>query len=127
MNTTPPAPESSGVSGVRITRGVALAFPPGGIVIHAKDNKLEVKQFHLRLNLATEWLEIAFENLERARLAHAEWANLRATGTDSDELLNREFKAAMQAMVAAGTFFEALYAACPAFPLSPENEDILVI
>jgi hypothetical protein len=111
LATPSPTNERPSVRGVRITRGVGLAFPPGGIVIHSQPPRLEVRQFHLRLNLATEWLEIAFECLQRAREAQAAWLQLRSMGTDSDELLNQEFKAAMQAMVAAGTFFEALYAA----------------
>jgi hypothetical protein len=98
-------------NGVRITRGVAVAFPPGGLVIHGDSGRLEVREIHLRFNLATEWLEIALENLERARLAHQDFVTRYAEGDNSDEPLNREFKAAMQAMVAAGTFFEALYSA----------------
>lgn len=97
--------------GVRITRGVELAIPPGGLVIHSDSSRIEVRAIHLRLNLATEWLEIAFENLETARFAHQEFLKQFEEGKDCDELLNREFRAAMQAMVAAGTFFEALYSA----------------
>jgi hypothetical protein len=109
----------SEIHGVRITRGVALAFPPGGLVIHAQDSRLEVKQFHLHLNLATQWLEIAFECLEKARWSQTEWLRLRALGSDSEDLLEQEFKYAMQAMVAAGTFFEALYSS--AREVLPEN------
>lgn len=111
MSTPPNNSKKANVVGVRITRGVALSIPPGGMVIHGDEDRLEVKQFHLSLNMATEWLEIAMENLERADGAHNSWLALRGTGADSDELLNQEFKASMQAIVAAGTFFEALYSA----------------
>jgi hypothetical protein len=49
--TVPPLPPQP--KGVRMMRGVALAFPPGGLVIHCDSQRLEIKQFHLRLNLAT--------------------------------------------------------------------------
>jgi len=102
---------SAKADGVRITRGVQLAIPPGGLVIHTDSRGLEVREIHLRLNLATEWLEIAYEHLEVARLAHQDFKEQLGNGMDYDISLNREFKAAMQAMVASGTFFEALYSA----------------
>ena len=106
-----PSVTNAKADGVRISRGVQLAIPPGGLVIHADSRGLEVREIHLRLNLATEWLEIAYENLEVARLAHQELHEQLEKGKDYDRPLNREFKAAMQAMVASGTFFEALYSA----------------
>jgi len=92
-------------------RGVALAFPPGGIVIHAGSQKLKVKQFHLRLDLATDWLEIALANLSAARIAHQQWIGQTEHSAISDADIRREFHAAMQAVVAAGVFFDALYSA----------------
>ncbi|MBK9115865.1 MAG: hypothetical protein IPM22_09515 [Betaproteobacteria bacterium] len=92
-------------------RGVALAFPPGGIVIHGDSQQLEVRQFNLRLNLATDWLEVALEQLEVSRAAHGKWLAMHKLGGAIDDLFRREFKSAMQATVAAATFFEALYAA----------------
>ncbi|MFM2085047.1 MAG: hypothetical protein RLY95_1865 [Pseudomonadota bacterium] len=93
-------------------RGVALAFPTGGIVIHSDSQRLEVKQFHLRLNLATDWLEIAVANLAAARSAHERSIKTPKGQTDpQDSLVRQEFHSAMQATVAAGIFFDALYAA----------------
>ncbi len=97
--------------GVRIMRGVAIAFPPGSIVFHGDSQRLEVKQFHLRLNLATDWLEIAVANLAAARVAHNRSLKQKGKGESGDSLVRQEFHSAMQAAVAAGVFFDALYAA----------------
>ncbi len=92
-------------------RGVAIAFPPGSILIHRDSRRLEVRQFHLRLNLATDWLEIAVANLAAARAAHERSSEQESKGDLPDSLVRQEFHSAMQAAVAAGVFFDALYAA----------------
>ncbi len=92
-------------------RGVAIAFPPGGIVIHSDTQRLEIKQFHLKLNLATDWLEIAIANLDFARVAHGQNTEHLGKGELGDAFVRQEFQSAMQAVVAAGVFFDALYAA----------------
>ncbi len=92
-------------------RGVAIAFPPGSIIIHGDSQQLEIKQFHLKLNLATDWLEIAVANLALARVAHEQSTEQSGKGDHGDFLLRQEFQSAMQASVAAGVFFDALYAA----------------
>ncbi|MBP9655046.1 MAG: hypothetical protein KBE19_11715 [Rhodocyclaceae bacterium] len=92
-------------------RGVAIAFPPGSVVIHGDSQKLEIKQFHLKLNLATDWLEIALANLAVARVAHEQSTEQLGKGEVGDVLVRQELQSAMQAAVAAGVFFDALYAA----------------
>ena len=95
-------------NGVRVSRGVQIAIPAGGLVVHL--DRLEVREIHLRQNLAVDWLEIAIENLEQASVAHDALITAVANAGDSDISLRREFRCALQAAVAAATFFEALYA-----------------
>lgn len=83
------------MNGVRIMRGVALAFPPGGIVIHKDSHQLEIKQFHLKLNLATDWLEIAVANLANARVANEQSKKVLGTDELGDALLREEFHSAI--------------------------------
>ncbi len=97
-------------SGVRVSRGVQVAIPAGGLVVHFDESRLEVRQIYLRLNLAVDWLEIAIENLEQASVAHDALVTAIADAGDPDDSLRREFRGALQAAVAAATFFEALYA-----------------
>lgn len=114
MQDSPSESQTASAAGVRISRGVVLAFPPGGLVLHVEGERkgtLEVKALHLRLDLALEWIEIAVENLGACRGAYKEAVRLIRLGATADVELDREFKLSMQAMVAAATFFEALYAA----------------
>lgn len=114
MQTPPAEPNTATAAGVRISRGVALAIPPGGLVLHLEGDRkgtLEVKALHLRLDLMLEWIEIAVEHLHACRMAYDEAVRLCRLGEAADAELGREFKLSMQAMVAAATFFEALYAA----------------
>ena len=111
MPAPPSSPEPSTASGVRVSRGVTFAIPPGGIIVDATTGTMKLVQFHLRLNLAIEWLEIAVEHLQAAEASQREWLDQQERGEDINPALNREFKASMQAMVASGTFFEALYSA----------------
>lgn len=101
-------------SGIHISRGVRLRIPAGGLVIRTDVGdgpRMELNAVELQLDTCVHWLEIALEHLADAKLAHdaivAEPQSSPALGT----LLDREFKASVQAAVAAATFFEALYAA----------------
>jgi hypothetical protein len=72
---------------------------------------MEVGTVELQLDTCVHWLEIALEHLANAKQAHqvllAEPRSSDALGS----LLDREFKASVQASFAAATFFEAVYAA----------------
>ncbi|TXL67275.1 hypothetical protein [Zeimonas arvi] len=67
---------------------------------------MEVRSVELQLDTCIHWLEIAVDRLDEAHTASVGSGN-----REFGEALDREFKAAMQATVAAATFFEALYAA----------------
>lgn len=90
-----------------------MRIPAGGLVIHAGSGdgpRMEVAVVELQLDTCIHWLEIALEHLANAKLAHdallVEPSGSPAVGS----LLDREFKASVQATFAAATFFEALYA-----------------
>ncbi len=115
--------------GIHISRGVRLRIPVGGLVIHTGSDSgkgMEVKAVELQLDTCVHWLEIALEHLANANLAHDMLCARTLNGLDSENLLDREFKASVQATFAAATFFESLYAATiernpPKTPLAPRN------
>ena len=108
-----PAPPPIG--GIQITQGVIFRIPVGGLQIEFDADGLkggEVRAVELRLDTCVHWLEIAMEQLGVAKVAHEALIENRAEGAAVDSsFLDREFRACMQAAVAAATFFEALYAA----------------
>lgn len=104
---TPPS------GGIHISRGVRLRIPAGGLIIRAGNGdgpSMEIATVELQLDTCVHWLEIALEHLANAKQVHqallAEPPGSQAVGS----LLDREFKASVQAAFAAATFFEALYA-----------------
>lgn len=99
--------------GVHISRGVTPRIPVGGLVIGIGPDGLPADSARLELQLDTciHWLEIAIEHLTRAKEIRDELLRQRVSGTTNFIDLDREFKACVQASVAAATFFEALYAA----------------
>lgn len=106
----PPTPRG----GVHISRGVRLRIPLGGLAIHNGSGDgpaTEVTTVHLQLDTCVHWLEIALEHLANATVAHAALKAESQNDAALGNLLDREFKASVQAAVAAATFFEALYAA----------------
>jgi hypothetical protein len=110
-SSSPPAPTTARF---HITRGVALQIPAGGLSITFDENgeaKMEVKALLLRLDSSVYWLEIALDHLVQTKAKHDALAAAQAEGKDLGDLLQDTFKAAMQAIVAAATIFEALYAA----------------
>ena len=118
------------IAGFHITRGVALKIPAGALTITLGDNgddKVELKALLLRLDTSVHWLEIALDHLAHAKTTHEAMAAAHADGKKVGELLQVTFKAAMQAIVAAATFFEALYAASrdcmPPTRLAPKASD----
>jgi hypothetical protein len=115
--------------GVHISRGVRLRIPVGGLVIQTGSGKspnMEVKAVELQLDTCVHWLEIALEHLANARLAHEALCAELPNSPELGNILDREFKASVQATFAAATFFEALYAASvernpPKKPFAPRN------
>lgn len=65
----------------------------------------------LRFDTSAHWLEIALDHLASAKLSHEAMTAAKRDGTGAGDLLQANFKASTQAIVAAATFFEALYAA----------------
>lgn len=113
MTTADLITQSGASGGVHISRGVTLRIPSGGLVISVTDEqpKMEIKRVELQLNICVHWLEMALDHLSSAKAAHAGHVDTKTKGIDFDGVLDCEFKASMQAAVAAATFFEALYAA----------------
>ncbi|MHB1657366.1 MAG: hypothetical protein ACYCSZ_13485 [Burkholderiales bacterium] len=117
------------LGGIHISRGVRLRIPVGGLVIHtgsAHGQSIEVKAVELQLDTCVHWLEIAMEHLANAGLAHEALCVGPTNCTEPGNILDREFKASIQAIFAAATFFEALYAATierfpPKKPLAPRD------
>jgi hypothetical protein len=99
--------------GVHISRGVTPRIPVGGVVISFGPDGAPMGSMRLELQLDTciHWLEIAIAQLTEAKAAHEALIATKASGATSFDDLDREFKAGLQATVAAATFFEALYAA----------------
>jgi hypothetical protein len=112
--TTTSVPEAPRNAGFHITRGVALKIPAGALTITIGEDgeeKVELKALLLRLDTSVHWLEIAMDHLEAARASHEALSAAHAAGQEIGEPLQQAFKSSMQAIVAAATFFEALYAA----------------
>lgn len=90
-----------------------MRIPPGALVIStgAGDGpRMKVTTVELQLDTCVHWLEIALEHLANARLAHQALVSEVPNSPALGNLLDREFKASVQAAFAAATFFEALYA-----------------
>jgi hypothetical protein len=95
-----------------VSRGVTLRIPAGGLVIGASPWSAPASAtVELQLNTCVHWLEIAFDHLRVAIKAHDALLQIDHHDPGVGELLNLEFKSAMQACVASATFFEALHAA----------------
>lgn len=113
MQGTPSTPPAAPAVGIHISRGVTTRIPVGGLVIGmgADGRPTGSARLELQLDTCIHWLEIAVEHLSRAKEIRDELLRQRASGTTNFIDLDREFKACVQASVAAATFFEALYAA----------------
>lgn len=107
-NTSPP-----GSVGVHISRGVTPRIPAGGMSISmGPDGALAgTMRLELQLDTCIHWLEIAIDSLAEAKQVHESLLSAKASDATSFVDIDREFKACVQATVAAATFFEALYAA----------------
>jgi hypothetical protein len=113
MEKSPAQPPPAVFGGVHISRGVRLRIPSGGLVIQAGDGHSRSMEVRVELQLDTciHWLEIALDHLAIARTTNDALVAAGPSSPDLGELLDREFKASVQAAFAAATFFEALYAA----------------
>lgn len=114
MNTPASSPPKNPAGALHVSRGVALRIPAGGMVLSFDDSgelKMELKEIQFRLDTSTEWLEIALDRLYECEQAHIEMMAAYSANEEVGDHLHRVFKASMQAIVAAATFFEALYAA----------------
>jgi hypothetical protein len=69
-----------------------------------------LKAFELQLDVCAHWLEIAVDNLRAAEDARGR-SSLDGGDAAQHDAMETEFKHAMQAVVGAATFFEALYSA----------------
>jgi hypothetical protein len=109
----PSSPSAQAPSGgIHISRGVRLRIPVGGLVIQTGSGRpsTEVRAVELQLDTCIHWLEIALEHLANATTVHETLVTGVSNGSDLGTILDREFKASVQAVFAAATFFEALYA-----------------
>lgn len=90
----------------RLSRGITprLRLSP------SVDGKGIDSRIELHLDTCIYWLEIALDHLSCAKNAHEELIGAKTNGDNFISILDREFKASMQASVAAATFFEALHA-----------------
>jgi hypothetical protein len=114
MKSETDAPPKPAGFGIHVSRGVTVQIPAGALVIKLDPSgnpTPELNAIHVQLNTCTDWLEIAMDHLAASEHAHAELLKTHGSGANIGDLLQPEFKAAMQAIVAAATFFEALYAA----------------
>jgi len=112
MSDSSKSPAAAG--GIHISRGVRLRIPAGGLVLSLGPNgpqAMEVRSVEVQLDTCIHWLEIAVDRLDEAHAAHQHAADVGSGDREFGVALDREFKAALQATVAAATFFEALYAA----------------
>ena len=96
MNAPPTAPIAT-PGGIHISRGITP--------------RISAKGLELQLDTCVLWLEIALDNLASAKQIHEELVAAKIAGANHFPNLDAEFKASVQATVAAATFFEALYAA----------------
>lgn len=96
--------------GVFISKGMRVGIPPGGLTI--KDGQLSPVVLHAALDVVPHWLAIALKHLQVAGAEHVrlspawqEQANDKIA-----RVLEAEFMASMQAVMAAAISMDAFYA-----------------
>ena len=98
--------------GIFISRGVRLVIPPGGLVL-SLTRPTPLVTVHVHFDVCPSWCQIALQHLKDAQRRAAE--RIEAWAHDDQQArgatLEREFEAAMQAIVAAGIAIDAFYAA----------------
>ena len=103
-------PRTPPTHGVFISKGMRVGIPPGGLTI--KDGQLSPVVLHAALDVIPHWLAIALEHLQVAEAEHArlspawqEQANDKIA-----RILEAEFMASVQAIMAAAISMDAFYA-----------------
>jgi hypothetical protein len=102
------------MSGIFISKGTTITIPIGGLSIFFGGEgapKTDIK-VHVVFDVCPSWLEIALDHLSVAKTCNvarnAAWES--NDGDAKGATLEREFKASMQAIVAAATAIESFYA-----------------
>lgn len=112
-------------TGVLISRGVTPRIPVAGLTIGIGPDGCPTGSAKLELQLDTciHWLEIALEHLSQAKKIREDLLLQRASCAPDFAALDLEFKACVQASVAAATFFEALHAVVlERLPIKPSSK-----
>lgn len=97
-----------------ITRGVRAQSDENALAVEPPrdaTSRSATAASELQLNTCIHWLDLAYEHLREADCAHASLLTTGVNGREGAALLDREFKASMQAVVAAACFFESLSSA----------------
>jgi hypothetical protein len=102
------------MSGVFISRGMTVAIPPGGLTLGVgSEGQVEGNLIiHVRFDVCPTWVELALRHLEDAK-SKQEQRIVVWTGEDEDQkaaMLEREFEASMQAIMAAAIAVDAFFA-----------------
>lgn len=103
-------PRTPPTHGVFISKGMRVGIPPGGLTI--KDGHLRPVVLHAALDVIPHWLAIALKHLHIAGAEHA-CLSLAWQEQANDEIariLEAEFMASMQAIMAAAISMDAFYA-----------------
>lgn len=110
----PPPPHRARVSGVLITTGSQVVIPPGGLKLFHGESGIGggSVELHLSLSMCPIWCDLAVAHLSVARECRIR--TVEAWETTSDDAfanaLLAEATVSMQALVAAATAVDALYA-----------------
>jgi hypothetical protein len=111
--------------GILVTRGVTPSFPPGAISIKINEDGSHSMsaRLHLHYDVCPTWLELAVGHLISAEEHHnILLANLSVDSRKvAGEALDLEFRAAMQAGIAASISLDALYANVKETITSPDD------
>ncbi|MGO9570152.1 MAG: hypothetical protein ACLP5H_21695 [Desulfomonilaceae bacterium] len=109
---TTPDDEPPKGGGILVPRGMGLSIPAGALTISMGPDglKAELLTVHVRLSMWLYWLEIAMFHLDEAQTQNAALLQARDDGGDVGGPLEAEFRAAMQAVVAAAIAIDSLYA-----------------
>ena len=96
--------------GVFISKGMRVGIPPGGLTI--KDGQLLPVVLHAALDVVPHWLGIALKHLQVAEEEHAQLSPAWQEQANDKiaRILEAEFMASMQAIMAAAISMDAFYA-----------------
>lgn len=111
------------MTGIFIIRGMTLTIPSGGLTINS-DGAAKLA-LHVRFDVVPVWLEIARKHRDQALLCGKQVASAWPEPNEEGKarLLEAEFMASMQAIVAAATSFEALFSVLKPIVLPSETAE----